>query len=121
MRVESLLGPWARGSRWLMSEAQFMLGAAVPSRSALEPEWAAFYDPNVVEEIVMGSTRRKLNAMRYRRRMHTTLDLILAECAARSAEYQAPVYLWPSGSGLAPGWWTRCSKRLCTSANLSRR
>ncbi|KAJ3374846.1 hypothetical protein GGF31_006744 [Allomyces arbusculus] len=91
-------------------EARFMLGTVgipPPSSNSLEPEWLAFYGADETDRKLLPlypnpvpDATRVLDAVRYRRRMRATFDLILAECASRSAEYHQPAYLRLLGLGL---------------------
>ncbi|KNE69425.1 hypothetical protein AMAG_13785 [Allomyces macrogynus ATCC 38327] len=91
-------------------EARFMLGTIghpPPPSDSLEPEWLTFYGADKTDrELIplypnpMLDATRVLDAVRYRRRMRPTFDLILAECASRSAEYRQPAYLRLLGLGL---------------------
>ncbi|KNE57896.1 hypothetical protein AMAG_04740 [Allomyces macrogynus ATCC 38327] len=66
-------------------------------REILEPEWAAFYaDDEARDESVGGNPFTGLevrDALWSRRRLQTSLDQVLVECMARSAEYGQPIYL----------------------------
>ncbi|KAJ3360149.1 hypothetical protein GGF32_008614 [Allomyces javanicus] len=78
-----------------------------PTKAELEPEWATFYDAEDKDRKVItlwdeGTPDEPVfDETRYRRRMRTTFDLILAECVARSIEYGMPAYLRQVGLGLS--------------------